>query len=177
MRTSTCGRATVARNLETTKRMVREWKAIAPRTRVGFYGFMPLQGWWPIVHNHPPGAWERTRIDNAAFTDLARMVDFITVDLYTFYEGQNANWVTYAQRSIQEARRYRKPVLPFVWFAYTRGGNVEGYVELDRAFWRLQLETLNRISNGIIIWGGWQRTWNPRAPWWLETQAFIRRVR
>lgn len=46
-------------------------------------------------------------------------------------------------------------------------------------FWRLQLETLLETTDGIVLWGGWQKDWNTNTSttdsnnWWFQTLDFI----
>ena len=44
-------------------------------------------------------------------------------------------------------------------------------------FWRMQLETANKYADGIVIWCcTGKQTWDDEAPWWLETQKFIKQI-
>jgi hypothetical protein len=38
----------------------------------------------------------------------------------------------------------------------------------------MELETARQSADGIVIWGGFQQTWDNDAPWWLETQKFLK---
>ena len=39
-------------------------------------------------------------------------------------------------------------------------------------FWRLELDTVRQLADGVVIWGG-GGNWDPNAPWWLVTQQFL----
>jgi len=68
-------------------------------------------------------------------------------------------------------------VYVFLWPEYhigniwLRGKNIPG------RFWRHELEFCRERADGIVIWGGWQKQWDADAPWWKETQDFLRQLK
>jgi hypothetical protein len=42
------------------------------------------------------------------------------------------------------------------------------YVNGD--FWKFELETAHRYSDGILLWASNTYVWNPKSGWWAATQ-------
>ncbi len=103
---------------------------------------------------------------------LARKVDILFPSLYTYYDDVEG-WRTYARITLEEARRFGKPVYAFLWPEFHDSNEkLKGhYLPVD--FWRMEMELCYELADGIVIWGGWQQTWDDHAPWWIETKAFL----
>jgi hypothetical protein len=152
--------------------------AVGAQRRYGYYSMIPGRDYWRAVKG--PGspeyrAWQR---ENDRLAPLERRMDIIFPSLYAFYDDP-AGWVTYATAQICEARRLSsKPVYVFLWFEFHPGSMAAGQF-IPAAFWRLQLETVRRLADGVVIWGGYDavgrrlRNWDPEAPWWRETERFM----
>jgi hypothetical protein len=152
--------------------------AAGPRRPIGYYGALPGRDYWRAIRG--PGtaeyrAWQR---ENDRLAPLERGVDLLFPSVYAFYDDPQG-WVTYATAQICEARRISsKPVYVFLWFEYHPGTRPAGEF-IPAAFWRLQLETVRRLADGVVIWGGYDqvalraRPWDPSAPWWRETLRFM----
>lgn len=69
----------------------------------------------------------------------------------------------------------RAPVYPFIWMNYhvASAPSLTGQ-QIGREFWKRQLETIRAHADGVVIWGGYQETWDPNPPWWLATLEFVR---
>jgi hypothetical protein len=158
------------------------FRAAAPRRALGHYSMLPGRDYWRAVRgpgSPPYRAWQR---ENDRLRSLEQRVDLIFPSLYAFYNDP-ASWETFAEAQICEARRLsRKPVYVFLWFEYHPSEQGTGrFIPPD--YWRRQLETARRYADGVVIWGGYDiansrlRTWDPRAPWWRETEAFLSRQR
>jgi hypothetical protein len=150
--------------------------------RFGWYSLVPGRDYWRAIRgpgSQPYRAWQR---ENDRLGALERRVDLIFPSLYAFYNDP-AGWETYAEAQICEARRLsRKLVYVFLWFEYHPSNQGTGrFIPPD--YWRRQLETVRRYADGAVIWGGYDlansraRTWDPQAPWWRETMAFMGRLR
>ena len=75
-----------------------------------------------------------------------------------------------------EARRYGKPMYPFLWMYYhDSNATLKGQL-LPRDTWQMELDTVRRQASGTVIWGGWQTQWTgSNADWWTLTTEFLRR--
>jgi hypothetical protein len=117
-------------------------------------------------------AYQQWQAANDRLASLVARVDYLFPSLYTFYDDP-AGWQYYAEGTIQEARRFGKPVFPFLQMYYHPSNATIGGDELSRAAWRAELDTTRELADGAVIWGGWQMNWNGNARWWRETTAFI----
>lgn len=163
--------------------IAKSFREKAPGVRFGFYGQLPLRDYWdPIRHSKglssDYAAWQKL---NTAMQSIAAQVDVIMPSLYTFYKDDTAGWLIYAQENIKEARKYGKPVLVFLWPQYapstdSRLAQAE-FISYD--FWKLQLETVYDLADGVIIWTpkGIGQQWNESAPWWRATKDFLNEKR
>jgi hypothetical protein len=62
----------------------------------------------------------------------------------------------------------------FLWPQFYQISKVIEY--LPRDHWRVELETALQYADGVVIWGGTGQTWDNNAPWWLETQKFLKEI-
>ncbi len=163
--------ASVAKYLQTLKL----FKQQNPQLKIGFYGVAPQRNYWDAIGqpNSPKQAtWKAT---NDSVASIAQLSDILFPSVYTFYRDEEG-WQRYAIAQIQEARRIGggKPVYIFLW-PQLHAGDVGGdYLNSD--FWRMELETAKNHADGVVIWGGVNQTWDPTAPWWIETQNFLKNL-
>ncbi|HEX2970724.1 MAG TPA: hypothetical protein VHP11_00225, partial [Tepidisphaeraceae bacterium] len=175
-----------------------DWvRAERPDVKIGIYGFGPLRDYWtPVSYlgavEKPNDKWQQAHLAefkqkyqqwqkaNDFLKPLMEKVDYVFPSLYTF-SNNPPSWVLYAKGNIEEARRYGKPVIPFVWMDYHNSTTLAGQT-ISGEFWRVQLQTLRQLADGVVIWGGVQfskdgksqpRLWNENDPWWVETKAFL----
>ncbi len=66
-----------------------------------------------------------------------------------------------------------KPVIVFLWPEYHDSNMILKGNYIEKEFWRLQLDTVFKYADGLIIWGGWKQEWDSNAIWWKETIQFI----
>ena len=112
-----------------------------------------------------------------AKNDFAPHVDAIFPSLYTFYEDQNG-WETYARETLQAARQFNKPVYAFIWPKYHPSNKTLKGQYIPRECWRLELNTCRKYCDGVVIWNHEpEKNWDPAAPWWQETLAFLAELR
>jgi hypothetical protein len=165
---------TIRSNIAKLIRVADTARATSPNSRFGFYGLLPQGAYWEIVLKDTKAlaAWHRS---HELSRPLAGHVDFVLPSLYTFYEDRDG-WAKTSREVLRAARQYGKPVYPFLWPEYHDGSKLAGQA-IPRDYWRMQLELCRQYADGVVIWGGWQKQWDPKAPWWLETQEFLRRVR
>jgi hypothetical protein len=153
--------------------------AAGSRRPFGFYSTIPARDYWRAVEGPNSARYRAWQRENDRLAPLERNVDMIFPSLYTFYSDQ-AGWAAYAAAQVCEARRLSsKPVYVFLWPEYHPSSRNAGE-SVSPEFWRLQLETAHRYADGIVLWGGYNlaerrsRTWDANAPWWRETQRFMR---
>jgi hypothetical protein len=149
---------------------------------IGFYGYLPRREFWRAIegtHTNRYKAWQK---QNAFLAPLESSVDMLFPSIYTFHDDPK-KWRTYAIAQVREARQLSdKPVIPFIWPDFHYNGEDGPLAPIPAYFWRLQLETLAEIADGLVIWGGWDPVkrrrvaWDDEAPWWLETQDFMRHI-
>lgn len=159
--------------------VVDELRRLAPRHRYGYYAVVPGQDYWRAVASQTSVAHRSWQAENSALEGLLQHVDMLFPSVYTFYEDQDT-WRKFAIAQVCEARRLSdKPVVMFLWPQFHASNQKLGGQEIDRAYWRLQLNTAWEYADGVVIWGGWDfvrnraAEWNGRAPWWLETRDFL----
>jgi len=161
------------------RRLAAAFRAIAPGRQIGFYGIIPIPDAARSLAgagSAPYRAWQR---QNDRMSSLQGSVNMLFPPAYTNDRDQAA-WAAVAAGQICEARRLSsKPVYLFLWPEFHEGSPLRGQY-LDAEFWRLELETAYRLADGVVIFGGYDiqanrpRNWNPQAPWYAPTLAFIR---
>jgi hypothetical protein len=168
---------TVAASIMKLQTVIRWFKSPVPSIKVGFYGFPPLRDYWDSIQEEDTPRYKSWQTRNDGLAPVAQLADVLFPSLYTFYEDRGG-WSKYAIAEIKEARRYSggKPVYVFLWPQYEAGGKLANTF-LPADFWRTQLETASKYADGIVIWCCSDRqTWDDKAPWWLETQRFIKQI-
>jgi hypothetical protein len=149
-----------------TAKIIRQTK---PNIKFGFYGIAPTCVYWPIVR-HDQTDLTDWRAVNQALRPVADLVDFVLPSLYTMYDD-SAGWREFASVTLIEARRYGKPVYPFLWFEYFDGNAILRGHEVNIADWTAELTLCRERADGIVFWGGSGRGWSESAAWW---QAVLR---
>lgn len=164
-------------------REVLRWaraRASAPRYRFGYYSLLPAPAYYEALR--PDGsaekvAWQQANDD---LKPLAQEVDAIFPSLYTF-SSDREEWRTAAVAILREARRYGKPVYPFIWPQYhMSAGFWRAHQPIELDLWRLQLETAREHADGVVIWGGYDfeadgaARWDDNAGWWRVTEEVLR---
>lgn len=134
----------------------------APHIRYGFYMVLPQRRYWNRNY-----IWKAR---NDYFKPLSKMVDIIFPSLYAFYDDIQG-WKDYAIDNINEAKKYNRPVYPFLWPQYHNASSRPGeYIEPD--YWRAQVETCLTHADGLVLWGGYNEEWNDQAPWWQIVKEY-----
>lgn len=154
----------------------------APNLQIGAYGTVPLPDYWRAIRGQTHKEYRAWQQDNDRLDEMAAQLDALYPSLYTFYPDRQG-WVTYAVGQIREARRKAngKPVYAFLWPQYHDGGRgIQAQLPIESDFWELQLNTMLREADGIVIWGGWGAhgpdPWNEDAPWWQVTKRFLKQI-
>lgn len=152
---------------------IAHWvKSERPTIDIGFYTILPQR---ELTAGHWTPEWEAR---NDYFKPLASFIDTVYPSLYTFY-NDHQGWVAYAEANIQEARKYNKKVIAFIWPQYHASSPTNANQLIDGAYWRLQIETLYSLADGVIIWTGgcceWSEMTSETDPnnWWFQTLDFM----
>jgi hypothetical protein len=168
----------VAKSISTLRQLAEKAHDYGSGRKVGYYGLLPLSEYWRPINGLPGGGFASWRKDNARIAALGRSIDVNLPSLYTYYPDKDG-WVRQAEALICEARRISgKPVYAFVWPEYHDSTPQAGQ-PIPGDYWRLQLQLLRRIADGVVIWGGYdlksQRAykWDPNAEWWTVTKKQI----
>ncbi|HEV2295344.1 MAG TPA: hypothetical protein VGR35_15945 [Tepidisphaeraceae bacterium] len=187
IRTST--EVEVQSSIEKLRRMVRWARDERPHLAVGIYSMLPLRDYQapvlylravenqrdPVWASHLPTHKQRFETWQAAndrLRPLAEEVNCVFPSLYTLFNDEDG-WRKYAEANLSEARRYGKPVYAFLWPQFHDSNREFHGKHLSSDFWRMQLEVVRKGADGVVVWGGYQHDWNPRADWWEGTRAFL----
>ena len=149
-----------------------------PGVRCGLYGFLPQTTYWRVQRVLPN--YEKEHRDwseiNQAQTGLSHLVDVVFPSLYTQYPDQNG-WARYAVENIIEAKRYNKPVYPFLWPQYHDSSELKlQYIPQD--YFKMQIRLCEALCDGVVIWGGWDFTNDKQTAWdnpaWYDTMERLK---
>ena len=169
---------TVAESVKKYQTVIKWFKASAPSLKVGFYGVVPIPDYWDSLQEKDSPQSAAWRKENDSLASIAQLVDVLFPSVYTFYEDRNG-WSKSAIAQIQEARRYvgGKPVYVFLWPQYHDSNKKLANTFLPGDYWRMELETARKYADGVVIWCCSNRqAWDDKAPWWLETQGFLKEI-
>jgi Hyaluronidase len=167
--------ATVAKSIEKYMKTLQMFQQYAPSLQVGYYGVAPIRDYWDSIGAlTSPGYWAWQQA-NDHVSSIAHQANALFPSVYTFYADQDG-WQKYAIAQISEARRIGpgKPIYVFLCPQYVDGDLSGDY--LPASYWRMELETAKKYADGLVIWDGWNQAWDNNAPWWLETQQFLREI-
>ncbi len=156
--------------------VVKQLKKQLPELKIGYYGVVPIVDFSRAKSDVVKSKYMSWVKDNNRVKPIANIVDAAFPSLYTI-NSNSKSWLSRAKAHIGEARRLakNKPVYPFVWPNYHRqGGRYPKGYEVEKKYWRLQLEFLRKNADGIVLWGGYKQTFNSRMEWWRETQEFLK---
>ncbi len=156
-------------------RQIIEWiKEEEPDLAVGYYGLMPVGEYIGPVRGIEWRA-EKAIKESERFveTGLADAVDYVAPSLYVRYSDDPEEWKRWATFVLTEAKRYGKPIYPFLWPRFhDQGPENLRLREIPAEFFRMQLEFCREHADGVIIWGGYKEAWDSEATWWKELRAF-----
>lgn len=168
----------VARNLEKYTEVIRRFRATGKNYRLGYYGVLPVVDYWRAINDPASSSFKQWQSENEAIAPLAAEVDVLFPSLYTFYTDQEG-WRRMAISQIKAAKSYGKPVYVFLWPQFHDSNLLLGGRYIGDDYWRMELETVRRYADGIVIWGGWgdgkPAKWDNEAPWWKVTKSFLKR--
>ncbi len=164
-------RAVINQNIARFENMINWIRQEQPTLKVGIYSLFPVSDFYSSIQyelyaqnaiDPVSGFWYRGALpgvsnnyaklqaSDAFLSGLAAQVDFVMPSLYTSSPDLDL-WRRYAVNTITEARRYGKPVVPFVMPTYHQGANLNLAVVAE-PMWALQLATLATYADGAVIW-------------------------
>jgi hypothetical protein len=148
---------------------------VVPEMKVGFYNFTPQQA--AYATNIPAQTPRWRELNVRFFQRVADVSGHMSPRLYTFFPDDEPFWMKDAEQVLQLAREMGqdKLVLPYVWFQTHGGGDAKlWFAPVPAEFFRRQLEKIHAEgADGVIIWGGYNETWNEDAEWWKVTKEFL----
>jgi hypothetical protein len=169
------GEALVSQAIERYSEVLDWIRDETPDLKIGLYGIFPLRDYvgasFSAVYDSqwgsPAGTSQFSAVSNRLaqwhnandrLGELASKVDVIYPSLYAFYNNPS-EWVGFATNMIAEARRYGKPVVPFLMGYYheaAQPSSLRGQ-DIDPVFWQSQLDTVRRLADGVILFvPNWQ---------------------
>ncbi|HBT84776.1 MAG TPA: hypothetical protein DEB12_02570 [Porphyromonadaceae bacterium] len=118
----------------------------------------------------------------AISTDIYNASNVVYPCYYT--HGTNRNeWIAMVKNGISAIKKRNKklPIYVFIWPQYNSIPSKHdlGYKFVEPDFWRLQLETLYPLCDGVIIWSHYKDEnrkdiyFDKEMPWFKETLKFI----
>lgn len=163
--------------------VIKTLKEARPDLKFGYFGVLPVRD-YVSYGTRGKAQLERWNYANIRAKRLAQYTDIIVPEFYMYINDVN-HWKNYTILAMKEARMYGKPVLPFIWPEYMDSGqNLKLGIAatfMDSNIWRQQLVLLDKLADGIIVWGGrnvlvnphTSRMWDEDAKWWVETKNLI----
>ncbi len=162
----------VAASIQKYRQTLKLFKQAAPSLKVGYYGVAPMRDYYDSLAGRGSPKYKTWQAGNDLVSSIAKDEDVLFPSIYTFYKNNEDAWQKYAIEQMAEARRiaHGKPIYVFLWPQFHDA--TSDYLPPD--YWRMELETARKYADGIVIWGGSQENWNPNAPWWIQTQQFLK---
>ena len=148
------------------QRMVDWARDERPGLKIGFYGDLPRPSLTDFENPANAQAW---RAANDYLNE--RIIPAVDYLFPSYYASLNdpGEWLYAVETNLDEAKRFGKPVYPFIMPVYEFGG-LE-YIPVDH--WEMFLSVLRRKADGMVLWAGpwgpWEQ-WGASAPWWLEAR-------
>lgn len=158
---------------------LNEMKKQNPDKKFGYFRVVPAWAHWDIISSEKQfNLWQR---ENDLRQVIANSADVLYPSLYTYHEDPE-DWKLWAKTIIAKAREMAngKKVIPFIWPRFHQSSKAykKGIKDLPAEYWRQQLELVNSMADGFVIWdgaGGNRGEWTPETKWWKETERFIQK--
>jgi hypothetical protein len=163
--------AVVNQNIARFQNIIRWLREEQPNLKIGIYSLFPVSDLYSTIQYNEfreaaadpsTGAWHRAVLpaastqfaklqnSDAYLAGLADSVDYIFPAIYTSSTSLDM-WRHYAEGTIFNARRYGKPVIPFLMPTYHQASNMNRAV-VSPEMWQMQLDLMPQIADGAIIW-------------------------
>lgn len=139
-----------------------------PDVTLGYAAFMVGNNPFPAEGSPQRIAWQNAI---ARAEPVADRSDYILPNINPFIADVRA-WPDFADAMIDEARKFGKPVVAFLWPNYD-GTEPNLYGRAQTAeFFRMQLDVARSRADSLAIWDD-TRPWVEDMSWWIVTQDFI----
>ena len=198
------GTAAVAQARDMYVNVIRWMHDEVPSLTIGAYGILPVPDMYAATAigkfqdiAHEKGGWfaDQLQLNMATYAKwqaaneflrpIAEELDFVCPTLYTQTEDEGW-WSEYARSLIGEARRFGKPVVPFVAPLYHDAMPAEyAFKPVPQDVLRRQLDVIRQEADGVAMWYGtdystninWSQTYldhaadNASSSGWLDAAA------
>ena len=164
-------RAIVDKTVADMKEMIGWIREERPQLKVGIYGYMSQSDdhaslvwqlgseeaaagdqWYQGNMQHFAESFADWQATSSYLTSLAESVDYMFPVLYAGQADMDL-WERSARSTIEDSRRYGKPVIPFLWPYYHEAiGPALGLSEIPTADWQRQLNLVREYADGAFIW-------------------------
>jgi hypothetical protein len=164
-------RAVVDKTIADMKQLIGWIRDERPQLKIGIYGYMSqsddhASAVWALGSAEAAAGdpWFQGNLQNFAesYADwqatsdylrpLADSVDYMFPVLYTGITDMDA-WERSAKSTIEDSRRYGKPVIPFIWpYYHEAAGPTLGVTEIPTADWQRELDLVREYADGVMIW-------------------------
>lgn len=119
-------------------------------------------------------AWQR---ENEDYAEMNAVVDALLPTLYCWYDVATDGlpfmefrfpklfqaYLLECRRMLDTYGRQDRPIFPYIWWR-----KHDDSADLDAWVWEGMVDSCRELANGWILWGGYQRQWDPKA-WWIST--------
>ena len=149
------------------------FKRDAASVQVGYYGLPPIRDYWRAIRGPNDSRYQGWQAENDRLRPIAEQADVMFPSIYTFYPDPDG-WLRYAEAQIAEARRLApdKPIVAFLMPIYHPSNDELGGQPIDPDYWLLQLETMRRLADGVVLWADQSTEWQG-SDWWETTLEFL----
>ncbi len=110
-------------------------------------------------------------------------VSNVVYPCYYTHNNDHKQWISMVKNGIKSIQKQNvnNPIYVFIWPQYNPNQSKHdlGYKFIEPDFWRLQLETLYPLCDGIVVWSHYKDEngnliyFNEKMPWFQETIKFI----
>jgi hypothetical protein len=149
-----------------------------PGYAIGNYGLPVYRDYRATAGGPSSGLYQEWVARNTQMQPIADDLDLFLPTLYAFEKQAIEKWVAHAKAHVSEARRLARKgqkIIPFIWPQYHDRSKYAGqFIGYD--FWKVQLETLYSIADGVFIWSNQSNYPSPDDEWFRATRDFVEEV-
>jgi hypothetical protein len=146
----------------------------APNIQIGIYGIPPIRDINGALEQHDSISFKAWQSKNDLLIPLANLVDVIFPSLYTLTSDPK-KWQLFAKSNIEQARRYGKPVYPFIWPRFHDSMHGIARTFIPNSFMKMEIDTVNQLADGIVIWDySNKQPWEELNTWNKSTSTLLK---
>lgn len=119
--------------------------------KIGTYATLPIRDYWTPVNNITSKMTD-WKLANDMLIPLGNVIDVAFPSIYTFYTNQKG-WITYATQNIIEAKKYGKPVFPFLMPIFHTSAMPPDTIIPDD-YISIQIQKCINDADGLVMWSG-----------------------